>query len=62
MKEKIKPFLNIIRAYKMLLLMWFAEGLMVLITGRINRIIYGCVWLTLLLEYRLNILDEEWRS
>ena len=45
MKEKIKPFLNIISAYKMLLLMWFAEGLMVLITGRINRIIYGCVWL-----------------
>ncbi len=59
MKDKIKPILQFIGSYKMLLILWLVLGIATLATGSITRITYLCVWLCLLMEYLARSLEEK---
>ena len=62
-KEKTKAvfhaILKFITSYKMLLIMWLYVGIVNLASGHITRISYLCVWLVVIMDVIVRILEEE---
>ena len=62
-KEKTKAvfhaILKFITSYKMLLIMWLYVGIVNLTTDHITRISYLCVWLVVIMDVVVRILEEE---
>ena len=62
-KEKTKAvfraILKFMTSYKMLLIMWLYVGIVNLAAGHITRISYLCVWLVVIMDVVVRILEEE---
>ena len=62
-KEKTKAvfhaILKFITSYKMLLIMWLYVGIVNLASDHITRISYLCVWLVVIMDVVVRILEEE---
>ena len=62
-KEKTKAvfraILKFMTSYKMLLIMWLYVGIANLAAGHITRISYLCVWLVVIMDVVVRILEEE---
>lgn len=56
---KMIKLIDKIGPYKILAVLWIIVGLLVLISGEITRIEYGCVWAILVLEYIDKALKEK---